>query len=157
MRYFLSTLCVAMTFILLCGQALAQNGTVSEQDIEMRARNIGASLRCVVCQNQSIEESNAPLAADMRFMVREHVKAGETDEQIIVFMRDRYGDFVLLKPPLQSSTLLLWLTPFGLLFMFFIWYFWQTKRKPRVKTSVPLSDEENKQFSRFTSKQGDRS
>ncbi len=157
MRFFLRVFFIAIVCIFICGQVLAQDAALSEQDIENRARNIGASLRCVVCKNQSIEDSNAPLAADMRVMVRARVQAGESDTQIIAFMRDRYGDFVLLKPPLQSNTLMLWLTPFGLLFVFFTWYFWQTKRKVRVKTSAPLSTEESKQFAKLSNTQGDKS
>jgi cytochrome c-type biogenesis protein CcmH len=77
-----------------------------------RARDINKVLRCVVCQNQSIDESNAPLAVDLRNLVRERLAAGETDKQAVQFIVQRYGNFVLLKPPLQFNTLLLWLAPF---------------------------------------------
>jgi cytochrome c-type biogenesis protein CcmH len=79
---------------------------------ETRARDINKVLRCVVCQNQSIDESNAPLAVDLRNLVRERLAAGETDKQAVQFIVQRYGNFVLLKPPLQFNTLLLWLGPF---------------------------------------------
>ena len=72
--------------------------------LEQRARDVGNALRCVVCQNQSIEESDASLAKDMRQIVRERLEQGETDAQVIEFMRTRYGDFVLLKPPVQRNT-----------------------------------------------------
>jgi cytochrome c-type biogenesis protein CcmH len=77
-----------------------------------RARDINKVLRCVVCQNQSIDESNAPLAVDLRNLVRERLAAGETDKQAVQFIVQRYGNFVLLKPPFQFNTLLLWLGPF---------------------------------------------
>jgi cytochrome c-type biogenesis protein CcmH len=79
---------------------------------ETRARDINKVLRCVVCQNQSIDESNAPLAVDLRNLVRERLAAGETDKQAVQFIVQRYGNFVLLKPPLQFNTLFLWLGPF---------------------------------------------
>lgn len=90
--------------------------------LENRAREIGQSLRCVVCQNQSIDESDAPLAQDMRKLVRERLKAGDSNEEIINFMREKYGDFVLLKPPVQSNTYLLWALPFFLLLGGLIWF-----------------------------------
>jgi cytochrome c-type biogenesis protein CcmH len=79
---------------------------------EMRARDINKVLRCVVCQNQSIDESNAPLAVDLRNLVRERLGAGETDKQAVQFIVQRYGNFVLLRPPFQFNTVLLWLGPF---------------------------------------------
>ena len=80
--------------------------------LETRARDISAGLRCLVCQNQSIDDSAAPLAKDLRMIVRERLQAGDTDDRIRAFLVQRYGDFVLLKPPFEASTLLLWGTPF---------------------------------------------
>lgn len=125
----------------------------SEQEIENRARKIGESLRCVVCQNQSIDESNAPLAADMRVLVRDRLREGDSNEQVILYMRDRYGDFVLLKPPFQANTILLWLAPISLIFILFIWYFWRAKRKNPVLSPSPLSEEEKRQFNKLAKKQ----
>ena len=79
--------------------------------LEARARSISAGLRCLVCQNQSIDDSNAPLARDLRLLVRERLKAGDSDAQVMRFVEDRYGEFVLLNPPLSWRTLLLWLAP----------------------------------------------
>ncbi len=79
--------------------------------LEARARHISAGLRCLVCQNQSIDDSNAPLARDLRLLVRERLKAGDTDAQVTKFIEDRYGEFVLLRPPFDAQTLLLWLAP----------------------------------------------
>ena len=79
---------------------------------EMRARNISKNIRCLVCQNQSIDDSAAPLAKDLRALIRIKVQENDTDEEIYKFLTDRYGDFILLKPPLKISTFLLWSLPF---------------------------------------------
>jgi len=79
---------------------------------EMRARNISKNIRCLVCQNQSIDDSSAPLAKDLRALIRIKVHENDTDEEIYKFLTDRYGDFILLKPPFKISTFLLWSLPF---------------------------------------------
>ena len=79
---------------------------------EIRARNITKNIRCLVCQNQSIDDSSAPLAKDLRTLIRAKVQAKNTDEEIYKFLTDRYGDFILLKPPFKISTFLLWSLPF---------------------------------------------
>tara|TARA_B100000686_G_C15910552_1_gene534707 strand:+ start:97 stop:504 length:408 start_codon:yes stop_codon:yes gene_type:complete len=79
---------------------------------ELRARNISQNIRCMVCQNQSIDESNAPLAKDLRVLIRNKIKEGKNDKEIYSFLTDRYGDFILLKPPVKLGTLALWLLPF---------------------------------------------
>ncbi|MGK0246226.1 MAG: cytochrome c-type biogenesis protein CcmH [Pseudomonadota bacterium] len=78
---------------------------------EARARELSTELRCMVCQNQSIDDSEAPLARDLRLLVRERISAGDSDRQVIDFLVARYGEFVLLKPRLNEHTLVLWLTP----------------------------------------------
>ena len=79
---------------------------------EMRARNISKNIRCLVCQNQSIDDSTAPLAKDLRTLIRAKVQENDTDEEIYKFLTDRYGDFILLKPAFKISTFLLWSLPF---------------------------------------------
>jgi len=79
---------------------------------ELRARDISKNIRCMICQNQSIDESNAPLAKDLRILIRNKIKEGKRDKEIYKFLTDRYGDFILLKPPLKLSTLALWFLPF---------------------------------------------
>ena len=79
---------------------------------EMRARNISKNIRCLVCQNESIDDSSAPLAKDLRTLIRIKVQENDTDEEIYKFLTDRYGDFILLKPPFKISTFLLWSLPF---------------------------------------------
>ena len=83
--------------------------------LETRARALSKELRCMVCQNQSIDDSDAPLARDLRILVREHLRAGETDQQVLDFLIARYGEFVLLRPRFSPHTALLWLTPLGVL------------------------------------------
>ena len=85
---------------------------LENQKQEIRARNISKNVRCMVCQNQSIDESNAPLAKDMRILIREKIKEKKSDKEIYKFLSDRYGDFILLKPPFKFNTLALWLLPF---------------------------------------------
>ena len=80
---------------------------------EIRARNITKNIRCLVCQNQSIDDSSAPLAKDLRTVIRAKVQAKNTDEEIYKFLTDRYGDFILLKPPFKINTFLLWSLPFA--------------------------------------------
>jgi len=85
---------------------------LQNQAQETRARDISKNIRCMICQNQSIDESNAPLAKDLRILIRNKIKEGDKDKEIYKFLTDRYGDFILLKPPLKLSTLALWFLPF---------------------------------------------
>lgn len=116
-------------FGLIClspSHSWAQNSlstTSQAEQIDIRARNVGRALRCVVCQNQSIDESDAPLAADMRKIVRTRLEAGESEAQVIEYMRQSYGDYVLLKPPVQANTALLWGLPFLALIIGLFWFF----------------------------------
>ena len=95
------------------GTALAvEPGEIlKDPEQEARAREVGKALRCVVCQNQSIDDSNAELARDMRVLVRERITAGDSDQEILDYMVSRYGDFVLLDPPFKTETLVLWIGP----------------------------------------------
>jgi len=85
---------------------------LQDQKQELRARNISKNIRCMICQNQSIDESSAPLAKDLRALIRIKVQENDSDEEIYKFLTDRYGDFILLKPPFKISTFLLWSLPF---------------------------------------------
>jgi len=91
--------------------ALEPSERLPDPAMEARARELSANLRCLVCQNQSIDDSNAPLAKDLRLVVRERLQAGDSNDQVMTYVVARYGDFVLLKPPFKMSTLLLWLAP----------------------------------------------
>ena len=97
---------------------------------EMRARNISKNIRCLVCQNESIDDSSAPLAKDLRTLIRIKVQENDTDEEIYKFLTDRYGDFILLKPPFKISTFLLWSLPFVFVIIgIFILYIHNKKSK----------------------------
>jgi cytochrome c-type biogenesis protein CcmH len=96
-------------------RAVEPDEILADPVLESRARSLSAGFRCLVCQNQSIDDSDAPLARDLRLLIRERLKAGDTDREIKSYVVTRYGDFVLLKPPLNPQTLLLWLLPFLLL------------------------------------------
>ncbi len=113
LRRLFAVLLMAAPVMLCAGRLLAvqPDEILKDPALEARARALSAELRCVVCQNQSIDDSNAPLARDLRLLVRERLQAGDSDEQVKRFVVDRYGTFVLLKPPFDRSTLLLWLTP----------------------------------------------
>ena len=95
---------------------------------ELRARDISKNVRCLVCQNQSIDESLAPLAKDLRIIIRDKIKEGLTDKEIYKFLTDRYGDFILFNPPFKLSTIFLWIFPF-VLFIIGLWViFWHNKK-----------------------------
>ena len=95
---------------------------------ELRARNISKNVRCLVCQNQSIDESSAPLARDMRMIVRNKITEGLTDKEVYKFLTDRYGDFILLNPPFKTSTLILWASPFVLFFIAAFVRYWHNRK-----------------------------
>ena len=95
---------------------------------ELRAIYISKNVRCLVCQNQSIDESSAPLAKDLRIIIRNKIKKGQTDEEIYKFLTDRYGDFILLNPPFKASTIILWILPL-LLFIFCIFIIYRHNKK----------------------------
>jgi len=95
--------------------AVEPDEILADPRLEARARALSGEFRCLVCQNQSIDDSDAPLAKDLRILIRERLKAGASDSEVRDFMVARYGDFVLLRPRLTVETLLLWFTPFALL------------------------------------------
>lgn len=92
-------------------RAVQPDEVLSDPNLESRARTLSAELRCMVCQNQSIDDSDAPLARDLRLIVRERLKAGDSDSQVLDFMVARYGEFVLLRPRFSWRNALLWATP----------------------------------------------
>jgi cytochrome c-type biogenesis protein CcmH len=112
--------------------------------LEERAREIGAELRCLVCQNQSIDDSNASLARDLRILVRERLKAGDSNDEVLDYIVARYGDYVLLRPPFRAQTWILWLGPFVLLFVVLGLLAVVAIRRRRVAAPAPppLSDAE---------------
>jgi cytochrome c-type biogenesis protein CcmH len=116
MRRFLSILVIAL-LVAPTAWAIDPAEMFDDPVMEERARDLGRSLRCVKCRNQSIFDSNAGIAKDLRMVVRERIEAGDTDDEVLNYVHDRYGDYVLLKPPVTNETTLLWLTPGGLVIL----------------------------------------
>lgn len=127
---------------------------LSDPAEEARAQEIMKQLRCLVCQNQSIVDSDAGLAKDIRIIVRERILTGDTDQQVLTFMTERYGDWVLLKPPFDGATIILWLSPILLLGFGFIIII-RNQRNRKMVTSAPLSDEEQKRLAQLLNENGD--
>ena len=136
---------VALALALSAGGAFAVNPGEQLPDPaqEARAREISAELRCMVCQNQSIDDSDAPLAKDLRLLVRERIKAGDSDRQVLSFLTDRYGEFVLLRPRLRGETLLLWGFAPAILVLGLAGYaFWAFRVRRRSAAAQGLTEEE---------------
>ena len=151
---FKALLCSAMLIVTLSVAAFAVTPDEMLKDpvLEARAREISQTLRCVVCQNQSIDDSSAPLAKDLRVLVRERLTAGDSNAQAINFMVARYGNFVLLKPPMQLNTLLLWFGPALLLGLAGLILFRTLKAQSRPakdEAVLPLSAEEQKRLAKM--------
>lgn len=120
--------------------AVQPDEMLKDPGLEARARTLSAELRCLVCQNQSIDDSDAPLARDLRILIRERLSEGDSDQEALDFIVARYGEFVLLKPRLTFRTLLLWLGPFAILLLgaLFLW----RRRSGDAQTELPLSEAE---------------
>ncbi|HLL29062.1 MAG TPA: cytochrome c-type biogenesis protein [Xanthobacteraceae bacterium] len=127
--------------------AVEPDEILADPALEARARALSKSLRCMVCQNQSIDDSNAPLARDLRILLRERIKSGESDEEVREFLVSRYGEFVLLEPPFNGRTLVLWALPFAGLALGGIALFLALRRS-RIAES-PLSAEEKQRLQRL--------
>jgi cytochrome c-type biogenesis protein CcmH len=138
----IAALLVAALFAWTAPAAAVQPDEVlKDPALEQRARRISADLRCLVCQNQSIDDSDAPLAKDLRVLVRERLQAGDTDRAVRDFVVDRYGEFVLLRPVFALHTLLLWLTPV-LVFSLGALGVYTARRRRAAATAAPLDEGE---------------
>jgi cytochrome c-type biogenesis protein CcmH len=131
-------LLVAMFFVAPQSFAVLPEEILNDPALEARARVISQDLRCLVCQNQSIDDSNAPLARDLRVIVRERLTAGATNEQVFDYVVSRYGNYVLLNPPLQSDTFLLWASPFIMLVIALSVVLVYLRRRPEVELSKSI-------------------
>ena len=123
-------------------RAVQPDEILRDPKLESRARTISAELRCLVCQNQSIDDSDAPLARDLRLLVRERLQAGDSDREVVRFVANRYGDFVLLKPPFTAETLVLWLGPAALALGAATAIWAARRRVPPPAFAGPLSEAE---------------
>lgn len=142
---------LALLALFIAGAAFAvePDEMLDDPALEARAQALDTRLRCVVCQSQSLSESNAPLAKDLRLLVRERLTKGDTDEQVIDYIVVRYGDYVLLKPRLQPNTLFLWLFPAIILVVGATGFIIYLRQRPRVIRTAPLTKEEEEKLQRL--------
>lgn len=134
MRFVLALL--ATLFLGTAAHAVQPDEVLKDPAMEQRARKISAGLRCMVCQNQSIDDSDAPLAKDLRLLVRERLQAGDSNEQVENYLVQRYGEFVLLKPTFGAHTLLLWLAPALVLVLGGIGAWTALRRRPQAAATA---------------------
>ncbi|HEY2137125.1 MAG TPA: cytochrome c-type biogenesis protein [Xanthobacteraceae bacterium] len=154
MRLVLMTLVVLVSW-LAPALAVQPDEILPDAKLEARARELSHDLRCMVCQGQSIDDSDAPLARDLRLLVRERLKAGDTNAQVIDYLVARYGEFVLLNPRFEMQTALLWLAPIGMLGLGAITLVLAVRRRrnnPRAapEAVAPLSPGEQKRLTELT-------
>ena len=147
----------ALAALALPARALQPDEILPDPKLESRARAISSELRCLVCQNQSIDDSDASLAKDLRTLVREQLKAGKSDEEIKGFLVARYGNFVLLKPPFEWDTAALWLSPFAV-FALGGWVLWRNSRRKKTEAGAdaPLSAQESERLKALLGGDDDR-
>jgi cytochrome c-type biogenesis protein CcmH len=129
--------------------AVEPNERLADPVLEARARALSEELRCLVCQNESIDQSAAPLAHDLRVLLRERIQAGDSDAQAVKFLTDRYGDFVLLKPPVEPATYVLWFGPAALLVVAAAGGLVYLRRRKTVPAAAALSAAETKHLERL--------
>lgn len=154
-RRLLPLLALALLTLASPAGAVQPDEMLPDPAMEARARDIGRELRCLVCQNQSIDDSDADLARDLRKLVRQRMVAGDTDTQVKQYVVDRYGDYVLLKPPFKATTLVLWLGPAVLLILALVaaWSFY--RRRDGAPDAAALSEEERRRLETLL-KDGDK-
>jgi cytochrome c-type biogenesis protein CcmH len=150
MRRFLSAAVLVIALSFSAAHAVQPDEVMADPAKEARARNLSRELRCMVCQNQSIDDSEAPLARDLRLLVRERIAAGDTDSQVIDFLVARYGEFVLLKPRVERETVLLWaVPPFALIAGAIALWMQARRRATSASAQPPLTADEEKRLSQL--------
>lgn len=135
-----------LSLLFMAGPAVAQEARPMAEDpvLEERLMNLSRELRCLVCQNETLADSRADLAVDLRNEIREQMKAGKTDQEIIAFLTARYGDFVLYRPPVKGTTYFLWFGPFVLLLGGLFLLFRYLKQRRQLITEKPLSADQRR-------------
>ena len=137
---------LAVTLALSPALAVQPSEVLPDPAQETRARQISENLRCLVCQNQSIDDSNAELARELRVLVREQIKAGKTNSEVTDYLVSRYGDFILLKPPVNLRTAILWAAPFAILALAAVMVLGRARRRVAAPSVAPLSEEERRRL-----------
>ena len=132
-------ICLLWLSLTAMAHAVEPDEKLADPALESRARALTLELRCVVCQNQSVDDSDAPLAKDIRVLVRERIKAGDSDEEVRAFIVARYGKFVLMRPPFDGETIVLWLGPAVLLLAGVALAYFYVRRVRRTTSPAPLS------------------
>ncbi|HZS85814.1 MAG TPA: cytochrome c-type biogenesis protein [Stellaceae bacterium] len=146
----LALLCLILALLPLPALAVLPSERLADPALEARARALSRELRCLVCRNESIDDSSADLAHDLRVLVRERLKAGDSDAQVLAYLTSRYGDFVLLRPPVQPDTWLLWFGPPALLCLGGVGLaFALRRRRGAAAEPAPLSAEERQRLERL--------
>ena len=145
-RSFAALAFLALTFAALPAHAVDPGEMLRDPALEARARHISQELRCLVCQNQSIDDSNAELARDLRVLVRERLAAGDSDAAVLRFVEARYGEFVLLRPRLSPHTALLWSAPLLLLLAAAYVLIRRARSRPPASGAAPLSQAEQQRL-----------
>ncbi len=150
---------LALLIVLVCGPAWAGEARPLGEDpaVEARLKHLAIELRCLVCQNQTLADSNAPLAEDLRREVREMIVKNMSDKEIIDFLVERYGDFVLYRPPLKATTTVLWVGPFVLLMVGATVLVITLRRRARKVVDAPVTDEEHRRVEQLLAEGGKRS
>jgi len=136
--------------VFTAAHAVEPSEMLKDPALEARAREISKELRCLVCQNESIDDSAAGLAHDLRVLLRERLVAGDSDKEAVQYIVDRYGQFVLLRPPVEPATYALWYGPFGLLLLAAIGVVVYVRRRPRmIAAPAPLDEAERQRVAQL--------
>jgi cytochrome c-type biogenesis protein CcmH len=155
--YVFAVVVTAISWASTGAYAVEPSERLADPALEARARALSAELRCLVCQNQSIDDSNAPLARDLRMLVREQLKSGASDAQVMTFIVARYGEFVLLRPQFGRHTVVLWLAP--VLVLGIAGALWHRQRRQisttPPRTELPLNSEEQRRLNEIMSRTPD--
>jgi len=156
MRRLVFLLLLCLGFIAFSGRLIAQEAKplADDPELEKRVMNLSKELRCLVCQNETLADSRADLAVDLRNEIREQMKAGKSDKEIIAFLTARYGDFVLYRPPVRPTTYLLWFGPFLLLAIGMLILYKYVRQRRDLIVHQPLSKDERRRAEELLASSG---